>query len=135
MKKTLSNAAPRLSASAMVLTAALASSSGSARAAGLNHQVCGVSAAPFVASAADPRCGLATTPTWKITVVGGGIGVLSVQGRPRYFDALATIGDVNHDGFSDFLVRAVGQNRTLVHYGSSLGPSLTPSWSTSGVGW
>jgi hypothetical protein len=80
-------------------------------------------------------CGISITPTWTINVVGGGLDVLRIPGRIDWFDVVAPVGDVNADGFTDLVIRSVGQGRSFVHYGSAEGPSGTPSWATTGLGW
>ncbi len=74
--------------------------------------------------------GLSTAPSWTIesNVVGARLG-----------SAVAPAGDVNGDGYADFLVAAdalsaevTNGGRVLLFLGSADGPSTTPDWTADG---
>lgn len=71
--------------------------------------------------------GLSTTPNWYV------IGEILYM---RFGEALASGGDVNGDGFDDFVIGAYWydnfRGKTYVYYGSVNGLSLTPDWNAIG---
>jgi hypothetical protein len=75
---------------------------------------------------------MVTTPAW--TTDGN-------QVNAQYGDAVETAGDVNGDGYADFLIGAagatdtdgnVGAGRAFLFLGAASGPSTTPSWTAEG---
>lgn len=75
--------------------------------------------------------GLAVTPVWS--------DIGANQGS-AYGHSLSRAGDVNGDGYDDIIigepgykVGSISRGRALVYYGSSAGPSATPSWTYIGT--
>ncbi|MBD3868666.1 MAG: FG-GAP repeat protein, partial [Acidobacteria bacterium] len=74
--------------------------------------------------------GLSSTPAWSVDAdqAGAALGT-----------AVSTAGDVNGDGYDDFLVSAPGydgafadEGRVFLYLGSATGPSVTADWSADG---
>jgi cysteine-rich repeat protein len=70
--------------------------------------------------------GLSSSPTW--TVVGKSLPYF------RLGNDSCNNGDINGDGYDDVVASANAGRTTYVYLGSSTGPSLTPSWTTTNGG-
>lgn len=69
--------------------------------------------------------GLSTNPGWSQP--GGKVGA-------QFGASLAGVGDVNGDGYDDFLVGAPNpaqQGQVFLYYGGAAGPASTPDWSAT----
>jgi hypothetical protein len=76
--------------------------------------------------------GLATTPVWT------GVGD---QAGGSYGYSVGGVGDVNQDGYDDFVVmqsgwsgRSIHEGRLLLYLGGPHGPGARPAWTVSGFG-